>query len=186
MEKWKDVEDFNNYQVSNLGRIKNKVTGVIRKQVITARGYLSVHLVQSGKKKTFRTHRLVALAFIGINKYKPQVNHKNGIKTDNRASNLEWCTNRENILHAMKLGLHKPVVTDKCKIASYEKCCKGVRCINNSKIFNSSYDAARWLNDFKFKNTKKVNHLAGKIRECCNGGKYRKTAYGYKWKYIKQ
>lgn len=70
--------------------------------------YLQVSLCKNGKSKIFRLHRLLALAFIPNPLNKPEVNHKNGIKTDNRLSNLEWATKPENAQHAFDMGLHIP------------------------------------------------------------------------------
>jgi len=102
MEKeiWKSVPDFEDYQVSNLGRIKSFKCGKIKiiKMSICNSGYYSVKLY--GKtKKMFSIHVLVAIAFLN---HKPDgfnlvVNHKNFIKTDNRLCNLEIITNRENL-----------------------------------------------------------------------------------------
>jgi uncharacterized protein YerC len=72
-------------------------------------GYCSVDLCKDGKVKKYSIHRLVAQAFIPNPENKPQVNHINGIKTDNRLSNLEWCTRSENILHSFKTGLSTTV-----------------------------------------------------------------------------
>lgn len=78
------------------------------------RGYLSVVV----RKKTHMLHRLVAQAFIPNSENKPFVNHKDGNKLNNRADNLEWCTARENNLHARETGLHKQAKGHKIKYKS--------------------------------------------------------------------
>lgn len=67
--------------------------------------YPTVRLANYGKSKDFKVHRLLAMHFIPNPENKPFINHKNGIKTDNRIENLEWCTGSENTLHAYKTGL---------------------------------------------------------------------------------
>lgn len=67
-------------------------------------GYLVVSLRRE-KRRQYRVHRLVAQAFIQNSKNLPDVNHKNGVKTDNRSRNLEWCTSSFNIRHAIRTGL---------------------------------------------------------------------------------
>jgi hypothetical protein len=81
-----------------------------RVQFINVAGYYRVCLSVQGKNKHFYTHRLMAEAFIPNPLKKPQVNHKNGIKTDNRIENLEWATISENGKHAYKIGLCKPSI----------------------------------------------------------------------------
>lgn len=111
-EIWKPIEGFPKYKVSNLGRVKSlgfiNNLGHFRKGIILkpwddGKGYLKVQL----HKKSFRVHRLVAQEFIPNPENKPQVNHKNGIKSDNRVENLEWVTNAENTQHAYDNGLYK-------------------------------------------------------------------------------
>ena len=105
-EKWKRISGFPGYWISSIGRIKTKSNKIYEPK--TAR-YSKVTLIDSEFNiKTIAVHRLVAIAFIPNPKNKPQVNHKNGIKTDNRVENLEWVTAQENILHGYKAGLLKP------------------------------------------------------------------------------
>lgn len=105
-EIWKDVKGYEGlYQVSNLGKVKSlpKVGSVkenILKNFIKDQGYLAVTVSKNDKRKTYLNHRLLAISFIPNPENKLEVNHKNGIKDDNRVDNLEWCTHSENIKHA--------------------------------------------------------------------------------------
>ena len=105
-EVWRHVQEFDRYEVSNLGRIKShypwrKTANRILKPCLTRKGYHAIWL----KSKCVSVHRIVALAFVENRRSKAiQINHINGIKTDNRAENLEWCTNQENCIHAMLSG----------------------------------------------------------------------------------
>lgn len=124
-EEWKDVPRFEkSYQVSNMGRVRSvgryaetKAFGggfywiheKILKQEPVKNGYLRVTVSIKGKTKRFISHRLVALVWVeNPNKYK-FVNHKKGIKTDNRATEIEWCTSSENEKHSYRrLGKVSP------------------------------------------------------------------------------
>ena len=124
-EVWRDIKGYEgHYQVSNLGRVRSldrevplgkttkKIKGKIRKQVPHKIGYLALNLSKNKEVKGYLVHRLVALHFVdNVNEY-PEVNHINGIKDDNRATNLEWCTRKQNLKHATDMGLTKQTGTD--------------------------------------------------------------------------
>ena len=90
--------------VNNAGNPKEPT---LKAQGLCANGYMSISLQLDGKTRVKSVHRLIAEAFVPNPDNKPVVNHINGIKTDNRASNLEWVTHSENDLHAYKTGLRK-------------------------------------------------------------------------------
>ena len=112
MEKWKRVENFPSYEISNYGAIRSVDSYHKRrgKQILkpwdNGNGYLMVTLCSGAKKRRHTTiNRLVAETFIPNIENKPQVNHKNGDKKDNFYLNLEWVTDSENKLHAYHNGL---------------------------------------------------------------------------------
>ena len=114
-ETWENIQNYDGmYQVSNLGRIKsldritfnnNMLIGRLMKNRKDKDGYLLITLSKNGKVKTFKIHRLVAEAFMSNLDNLPQINHKNGIKSDNYVENLEWCDNSYNQRHALETGL---------------------------------------------------------------------------------
>jgi hypothetical protein len=107
-EIFKDVVGYEGlYKISNLGRVKalnkngnNKKKDIIRIQRVNQFGYLTFNICKNNKKKFIQIHRLVAESFIPNPENKPEVNHKKGIKTDNRVSELEWSTRIENASHS--------------------------------------------------------------------------------------
>lgn len=93
IEIWKPIIGYEGlYEVSNIGNIKNVVTNTLKKQTITNWGYLSVTLFKDGKGKKIKVHRIVMFAFVGEVSKDVEINHINEIKTDNRLTNLEYCT----------------------------------------------------------------------------------------------
>lgn len=105
MENWKNIDGFDGYQVSSRGRIRGNSGRVINMR-INRTGYVdcSMRIPSNSEKTRLSVHRLVAETFIPNPKGLPQVNHKNGIKTDNRISNLEWCTGKENMKHYYEIA----------------------------------------------------------------------------------
>lgn len=180
-EEWKDIKGFEGqYQVSNFGRVKslerigiksNKavffVPETILKPIVNWRGYERVGL----KGKLYSVHRLVAEAFIPNLENKSQVNHINGIKTDNRVENLEWVTPSENIKHAYKdLGKTPPRKGKFGKDCPYSRV---VLQIKNGIIIAEFYgcnEAGRCTGI----DCKTINKVC---RHKCN------TAGGYEWSY---
>lgn len=119
----KPIPDHDGYYVTEDGKIlSDRVKGSGRKRGplhevnprCNNRGYLIIKVRNNvtGKRDDLLVHRLVGEAFIPNPKKLPEINHKRGIKIDNRASELEWCTSAENIKHAVKTGLYKPIGED--------------------------------------------------------------------------
>ena len=104
VEEWKYVKGYEGlYQVSNLGRVKNRYNKILKGS--TSHGYLRLGLCKDNKIKNTSMHRLVAEHFIENPTYKPYVNHIDGVIHNNKVDNLEWCTQKENVYHAIKNGL---------------------------------------------------------------------------------
>lgn len=117
-ELWKPIKGYEGlYQVSSKGRIrslkrtkKNKWGGIIQVKErvlangISGQGYINVLLYNNGNRRTYKAHRLVAEAFISNPDNKPHVNHIDGNKENNSIENLEWCTIKENNIHAYSSG----------------------------------------------------------------------------------
>lgn len=114
MEEWRAIPTLEDYEASNIGRIRRATPGVgtvpgfVLKPKLIA-GYWCLRLIDNGKARTKRVNRLVMAAFSGVMPSRElDCNHINGVKGDNRIENLEWCTRSENQKHAVRLGLLKP------------------------------------------------------------------------------
>lgn len=171
-ELWKEIKGYEGfYEISNKGNVRNFKTKYILKQFTNNKGYNYVHLSVNYKGKAISVHRLVALNFIDNPENKPQVNHINGIKTDNRIENLEWVTCSENITHSYKNGMQR-MKWDKELIRRNAKShYKKVRNIEKNIIFDSVSEASKVLN---------VN--ISSLSSCLH--KKNNTAGGYHWEFI--
>ena len=123
IEEWKDVNGYEEYyQVSNFGRVKglnrykkarngsiSKTKERIMAQTTTKKGYLKCKLSKENISKNIPVHRLVATSFLENIQNKPQINHIDGNKKNNNLNNLEWCTGKENVKHAIDKVLRKKI-----------------------------------------------------------------------------
>lgn len=187
MEIWKDIPNYEGYQVSNLGNVKalpksrNLYLGGVRhwpemilKPSQDRSGYLIVTLTNKSGRKRWLIHRIVAVTFIDNVEQKPQVNHLNGIKNDNRLENLEWATISENMKHAFATGLKQPIM---CRIG-----CNNEQNGKSRKIYQYTLDGQfikEWPSLQEVNRELKFHHAN---TGACARGKL-KTAYGFVWKY---
>lgn len=118
---WKPIKGYEGlYEISSTGQIKSlpRKKGLknghyyitkekILKTSMTTTGYRKIELTKNGTKKSKKVHRLIAKAFIPNEEGKPNINHIDGNQLNNNISNLEWCTQRENIIHAYSIGLRE-------------------------------------------------------------------------------
>ena len=182
-EVWKPIKDFENYEVSNLGRVRNTIFKnnicekpkiKILKQCLQNSGYLKTTIRKNKKQYNKTIHRLVAETFIPNPNNLPCINHKDGNKHNNCVDNLEWCTYSYNNKEAYRMGLKKPYQTGKYGADSL-KAIKVLMIDKNTneilKEFGSLIDAAHYVG--KNKSCHIVNCCKGKL----------KTAHGYKWQY---
>lgn len=161
VENWQQIKYFPNYQVSDLGNVKNKTTNKNIAKWRKSNGYLQVTLHSNGIKKNVYIHRLVAEAFIPNPDNLTDVNHKDENKTNNTVNNLEWMTHLNNCNYGnrgkkISSSLSKPVVQMSL----------------SGKLIR------------KFPSLISVNKAGfgfGNVANVCLGTK--EEAYGFKWKY---
>ena len=105
MRIFKPIPSHPRYEISVDGIVRNGTTKAIKSQYIGYTGYYMVSASYQHKSKPLRVHRLLAEVYIPNPKNLPEINHKNGIRTDNSIDNLEWCSHAENVRHAFATGL---------------------------------------------------------------------------------
>ena len=174
IEIWNNIPNYNDYQVSNLGRVCSYKNGV-RKEIkgwIQNTGYLTVSL----NNKKFSVHRLVAQAFIKKDKERTFVNHKDGNKLNNNVDNLEWCTNKENLQHAYRTGLMDNAIEKMKKRKIRAKII--YQYTLNGKFVKSYLGSVEAQNELRKQG---INVNARNIRSVCEHK--RKSAGGFEWEY---
>jgi hypothetical protein len=167
-EDWKNIINYNNYEVSTFGKVRNTKTSRILKPANNG-GYLYVGLSNT-KTKTFPVHRLVAETFIENSENKAHVNHKDKNSLNNHLSNLEWCSPKENNIHK-SLGVTQ---TTNQNLAIWR-----VDLNSNERLemYNSIYLASIWVLDQGL--STKLHNIRGGI-SCASRGIY-KSSFGFKW-----
>ena len=158
---WKFIEGTN-HEISSNGEIRNKKSKTTLAQTLS-NGYLVSRPRINGKDMNITIHREVAKAFVSNPDNKPCVNHKDGNKTNNNYENLEWCTQKENVHHAMQTGLSK---TRLQPIIQYT-------------LDGKEFCRYSSIKEMEEKNPKFDRSLI--IKVCKGKGQ---TAYRYKWTYV--
>lgn len=174
-EIWKNINGFEEkYEISNYGRIRNKITNHIYKNTNQYGNYFSVILYDKTHKKSIRIHRLVAEAFIPNPNNYPCVNHKDMNKQNNHVDNLEWCTYSHNTRDAIKKGANV--------MSGFNKYNKNKFANKYGKLYQ--YDKNKNLVGI-YNNPKEAHEITGvcirNILQCINHEPKRKTAGGFIW-----
>lgn len=171
------------YLISSDGQVKSLISNKLLKPNHMSNGYLSVELFKNGKSKRLLIHRLVATAFIDNPDNLPQINHKDEVRSNNHASNLEWCTPKYN----MNYG--KGVTTRHSKTDYSTELRKNVARENGRKASKSVIQLSKdneYISNYQSikEASKTLNIDASHISDVCKGK--RKSAGGFIWRYLKE
>ncbi len=182
MEIWKSINGFENlYKISSTGKIKSLGNGKstngkykgerILKTGISTRGYEKVKLFKNGERYYFMVHRLVASHFLVEKHGKNEVNHKDGVKTNNDVSNLEWLSASENQLHAFATGLQV------ARRGAEHSQSKAVRQIGLDGTEIRVWESIKQIQ-------RELGWNSYGIIKCCKKLPKYNTAYKFKWEYV--
>lgn len=168
--EFKNIEGYKYHLISNTGIVKslprnNKKKETLLKESDNGNGYKKVGIQENGVLKNVYIHRLVAQAFIPNPLNKKEVNHKNGIRHDNRVENLEWVTSSENNIHAIRFLGRKSAKGN-------PKVCKPVCKLDLEGNVLETYESTREAD--------RANGINGVYR-VCKGERY--SCGGFRWKY---
>lgn len=175
------IKDFDNYYISKCGKVLsgNNLIRQNKYQLLTNRldksGYLVVGLNSNSYQKYMKLHRIIAINFIPNPENKPQVNHKNGIKTDNRIENLEWMTASENQKHSREVLKNKFYHPTRGKFGKDNPQSKKINQYDLEGNFIKTWPSISDINR-SFKKGK-----TSSISKCCMGKS--KSVWGFKWEY---
>lgn len=180
MEIWKDIKGYEDkYRISNLGNVlslnyRNSHKTKPLKPMCNRGGYWVVNLMSHCNRKTETVHRLVALAFIPNPENKREINHKDFDKGNNKESNLEWCTSKENSRHTVLNG--RQFIPNKGKFGWDNHSSKAVVQCTLSGLDLNTYGSMREAE-------RETGIHGAAISACCRKVKHHKSAGGYTWKY---
>ena len=167
MEEWRNIEEYANYQVSDLGNVRSNRK--VLAKILDKYGYHTVTLHNEDGPKICKVHRLVAKAFLPNYSDNLQVNHKDEVKTNNQVSNLEMCTNRYNCNYgSRRTELAKPVIQETL-----------------DGIFVREWESTRQIErELGYKHTSISSCCKGEIKDWHTGRVYPvHSAYNFRWRY---
>lgn len=172
------IQGYPNYYVTDSGDIYSrnyKNTGRIKKMVPrkNTNGYYQIPISNGKTRKDIIVHRIVAETFIPNPDNKPEVNHINGNKADNRVENLEWVTRSENMRHRYRTLKYKGSLYN--RFGKDNPTSKIIQQIKDGKV------VAEYYGSYEVERTTGID--AHHVRNVCNGVYGQKTAGGYQWKY---
>ena len=176
-EIWKDIPNYEGlYQASNLGRIRNARTNLIRKNVKSFGLYYTIILNVNGKQHLHLVHRLIAQTFIPNPDNKKEINHIDGNKHNNKIDNLEWVTRKENAIHSIKNGLQTKEQLAKAVKSMIRSTQKPILQIKNGKVV-AKYKSVREA-------SRTIHCSPAGLSRCLNGKT--NTVHGYQWRFEKE